>query len=222
MVMAKLIADIMLLLPLGEAMQSIMRAVLTIVFSYLGAVMALRGKDEFSVIIPYVRFRRQELSEQVIILDTSAIIDGRVWDIYKTNFITGRLVVPRFVLQELQNLADSNDELKRQRGRRGVEILRNMQKDAALDVRIHEDDISGVTEVDAKLVRLAKIMEARIFTTDYNLSRIAAIQGVVTINVNDLLNAIKPSIFMGKRWMFVWLKKAKNPIRVWLIRKMAR
>ncbi len=211
MVMAKLIADIMLLLPLGEAMQSIMRAVLTIVFSYLGAVMALRGKDEFSVIIPYVRFRRQELSEQVIILDTSAIIDGRVWDIYKTNFITGRLVVPRFVLQELQNLADSNDELKRQRGRRGVEILRNMQKDAALDVRIHEDDISGVTEVDAKLVRLAKIMEARIFTTDYNLSRIAAIQGVVTINVNDLLNAIKPSIFIGEEMDVRLVKEGKEP-----------
>lgn len=211
MVMAKLIADIMLLLPLGEAMQSIMRAVLTIVFSYLGAVMALRGKDEFSVIIPYVRFRRQELSEQVIILDTSAIIDGRVWDIYKTNFITGRLVVPRFVLQELQNLADSNDELKRQRGRRGVEILRNMQKDAALDVRIHEDDISGITEVDAKLVRLAKIMEARIFTTDYNLSRIAAIQGVVTINVQDLLNAIKPSIFIGEEMDVRLVKEGKEP-----------
>ncbi|MCB9757413.1 MAG: TRAM domain-containing protein [Candidatus Omnitrophica bacterium] len=211
MVMAKLIADIMLLLPLGESMQSIMRAVLTIVFSYLGAVMALRGKDEFSVIIPYVRFRRQELSEQVIILDTSAIIDGRVWDIYKTNFITGRLVVPRFVLQELQNLADSNDELKRQRGRRGVEILRNMQKDAALDVRIHEDDISGITEVDAKLVRLAKIMEARIFTTDYNLSRIAAIQGVVTINVQDLLNAIKPSIFIGEEMDVRLVKEGKEP-----------
>jgi uncharacterized protein YacL len=211
MVMAKLIADIMLLLPLGEAMQSIMRAVLTIVFSYLGAVMALRGKDEFSVIIPYVRFRRQELSEQVIILDTSAIIDGRVWDIYKTNFITGRLVVPRFVLQELQNLADSNDELKRQRGRRGVEILRNMQKDAALDVRIHEDDISGITEVDAKLVRLAKIMEARIFTTDYNLSRIAAIQGVVTVNVHDLLNAIKPSIFIGEEMDVRLVKEGKEP-----------
>ncbi len=210
MVMAKLIADIMLLLPLGESMQSILRAVLTIVFSYLGAVMVLWGKDEFSIIIPYVRFRRQELSEQVIILDTSAIIDGRVWDIYKTNFFTGRLVVPRFVLQELQNLSDSNDEIKRQRGRRGVEILRNMQKDPIMDIHIHEDDDGGATEVDAKLVRLAKIMEARIFTTDYNLSRIAVIQGVLTLNINDLLSAVKPSIFMGEEMEVRLVKEGKE------------
>ncbi len=210
MVMAKLIADIMSLLPLGESMQSIMRAVLTIIFSYLGAVMALRGKDEFSIIIPYVRFRRQDLSEQVIVLDTSAIIDGRIWDIYKTNFFTGRLVVPRFVLQELQNLSDSGDDLKRQRGRRGVEILRNMQKDASLDIHIHEDDMAEIKEVDTKLVRLAKIMEARIFTTDYNLSRIAAIQGVIALNINDLLQAVKPSIFTGEEMEVRLVKEGKE------------
>ncbi len=210
MVMAKLIADIMSLLPLGESMQSIMRAVLTIIFSYLGAVMALRGKDEFSIIIPYVRFRRQDLSEHVIILDTSAIIDGRIWDIYKTNFFTGRLVIPRFVLQELQNLSDSGDDLKRQRGRRGVEILRNMQKDSALDVHVHEDEMADIKEVDAKLVRLAKIMEARIFTTDYNLSRIAAIQGVIALNINDLLQAVKPSIFTGEEMEVRLVKEGKE------------
>lgn len=210
MVMAKLIADIMSLLPLGESMQSIMRAVLTIIFSYLGAVMALRGKDEFSIIIPYVRFRRQDISEHVIILDTSAIIDGRIWDIYKTNVFAGRLVVPRFVLQELQSLSDSSDELKRQRGRRGVEILRNMQKDAALDIHIHEDDMAELKEVDTKLVRLAKIMEARIFTTDYNLSRIAAIQGVATLNINDLLQAVKPSIFTGEEMEVRLVKEGKE------------
>ncbi|MCB9772494.1 MAG: TRAM domain-containing protein [Candidatus Omnitrophica bacterium] len=210
MVMAKLIADIMQLLPLGESMQSIMRAVLTIVFSYLGAVMALRGKDEFSIIIPYVRFKRQELSEQMFIVDTSAIIDGRIWDIFKINFFTGRLVVPRFVLQELQKLSDSNDELKRQRGRRGVEILRNMQKDPTLDIHIHEDDIAGIEEVDAKIVRLAKIMEARIFTTDYNLSRIATIQGVATMNINDLLQAVKPAIFTGEEMEVRLVKEGKE------------
>ncbi len=210
MVMAKLIADIMQLLPLSETMQAITRAILTIVFSYLGAVMALRGKDEFNIIIPYVRFKRQELSEQVIILDTSAIIDGRIWDIYKTVFFTGRLVVPRFVLQELQNLSDSADELKRQRGRRGVEILRNMQKDLGLDIHIHEDDLSGINEVDAKLVHLAKIMEARIFTTDYNLSRIATIQGVVTLNINDLLQAVKPVIYTGEELEVRLVKEGKE------------
>ncbi len=211
MVMAKLIADIMSLLPLGDSMQSIMRAVLTIIFSYLGAVMALRGKDEFSIIIPYVRFRRHEISEQVIVLDTSAIIDGRVWDIYKTNLFAGRLVVPRFVLQELQSLSDSSDDLKRHRGRRGVEILRNMQKDPAMDIHIHEDDMTDIKEVDAKLVRLAKIMEARIFTTDYNLSRIAAIQGVSSLNINDLLSAVKPTIFTGEDIEVRLVKEGKEP-----------
>jgi len=210
MVMAKLTSDILTLLPLDVSMQSTMRAVLTIIFSYLGAVMALRGKDEFNIIIPYVRFKRQELAEQVILLDTSAIIDGRIWDIYKTNFLGGRLVVPRFVLQELQTLSDSNDEIKRQRGRRGVEILRNMQKDPAMDIRIQEDDVPEVEEVDAKLVRLAKLMEARIFTTDFNLSRIAVIQGVSPLNINDLLHAVKPAVFTGEEMDVRLVKEGKE------------
>ncbi|HNV24268.1 MAG TPA: twitching motility protein PilT, partial [Candidatus Omnitrophota bacterium] len=114
--MAKLLADILSLLPLGAFVLSVSRIVLTLIFSYLGAVMALRGKDEFNVIIPYVRFQRHSMREQVILLDTSAIIDGRIMNIYKTNFISGRLVIPKFVLMELQRLADSEDDIKRQRG----------------------------------------------------------------------------------------------------------
>jgi len=211
MVMAKLISDIMTLLPLDEFIKSVARVVLTVVFSYLGAVMALRGKDEFSVIIPYVRFKRQDQEEQLAILDTSAIIDGRVWDIYKTNFFSERMVVPRFVLQELQRLSDSDDELKRQRGRRGVEILRNMQKDPSLDLIIHEDDIASGQDVDTKLVSLAKIMEAKIMTTDYNLSRIATIQGVGTLNINDLMNAVKPAIYTGEELEVRLVKEGKEP-----------
>ena len=127
--MANLVSDILYLLPLGDVLKPILRVVLTLAFSYLGAVMALRGKDEFNLIIPYVRFKRQELKDGVVLLDTSAIIDGRISDIFKTGFLGGRLVVPRFVLHELQRLADSEDEIKRQRGRRGMEILKNMQKD---------------------------------------------------------------------------------------------
>lgn len=210
MVMAKLVADILQLLPLDMGVQSLMRAILTIIFSYLGAVMALRGKDEFNIIIPYVRFKRQELAEQVILVDTSAIIDGRIWDIYKTNFLAGRLVVPRFVLHELQTLSDSADEIKRQRGRRGIEILRNMQKDPAMDIRIQEDDIPEVPEVDGKLMRLGRLMDARIFTLDGNLSRVAAIQGVPTINLNDLLQAVKPSIFTGEEMDVLVVKEGKE------------
>ena len=171
--MANLVSDIISLLPLGDVIKPILRVVLTLVFSYLGAVMALRGKDEFNLIIPYVRFKRQEVKDGVVLLDTSAIIDGRVSDIFKTGFLGGRLVVPRFVLQELQRLADSEDDTKRQRGRRGMEILKSMQKDPSADVRIHEDDLTGTEAVDQKLIKLSKIMDARICTTDFNLSRIA-------------------------------------------------
>ncbi len=196
--MAKIIADILALLPLGEFVHSVSRVVLTLFFSYLGTVMALRGRDEFQLIIPYVRFKRQDVDEMAILLDTSAIIDGRIADIYKTNFFAGRIVVPRFVLQELQKVSDSHDSLKRQRGRRGMEILRNMQKDSSMDLRIQEDDVPEEVDVDAKLVRLAKVMDARVCTTDYNLGRIATIQGVQILNINELVSAVKPVVFPGE------------------------
>jgi len=209
--MAKLIADILSLLPLGDLFHSVSRVVLTLFFSYLGAVMALRGKDEFNLIIPYVRFKRQDHDEGMILLDTSAIIDGRILDIYKTNFFSGRLIVPRFVLQELHKIADSQDQVKRQRGRRGLETLRSMQKDTSMDLRIHEEEMSGDQEVDALLVRLAKLMEARIITTDYNLGRIAAIQGVEVLNINELVNAVKPVILAGDEIEVKLVKEGKEP-----------
>jgi len=196
--MAKLLSDIISLLPLGEFILSVARVALTVIFSYLGAVMALRGKDEFNIIIPYVRFRRQDVKEGIILLDTSAIIDGRISDIYKLNFLIGRLVVPRFVLQELQKLADSSDDIKRQRGRRGLELLKFMQNDPKVDVHIHEDEMTEVGEVDAKLVSLAKLMDARICTTDFNLAQTASLQTIEVLNVNELANSVKSVVFIGE------------------------
>lgn len=208
--MAKLVTDILTLLPLGDVLQSVLRVVITLFFSYLGAVMALRGKDEFNLIIPYVRFKRQDVKDGVILLDTSAIIDGRISDIFKTGFLGGRLVVPRFVLHELQRLSDSDDDTKRNRGRRGLEILKNMQKDVAADVRIHEDDLGGPEPVDLKLVKLAKLMDGRICTTDFNLSRMASIQGIEMLNLNDLVNAVKPMVFAGDELEVRILKEGKD------------
>lgn len=208
--MANLVSDIISLLPLGDVVKPILRVILTLAFSYLGAVMALRGKDEFNLIIPYVRFKRQDVKDGVVLVDTSAIIDGRVGDIFKTGFLGGRLVVPRFVLHELQRLADSEDDTKRQRGRRGMEILKSMQKDPAADVRIHEDDLTGPEAVDLKLVKLAKIMDARICTTDFNLSRVASIQGIEMLNINDLINAVKPVVFTGEELEIKLLKEGKE------------
>ena len=209
-VMAKLIADILLLIPLGDFVHSVSRVILTLIFSYLGAVMALRGKDEFNIIIPYVKFRRQDIKDGVVLLDTSAIIDGRIQDIYKTNFLLGRLVVPRFVLMEMQRLSDSADDLKRERGRRGLEILGSMQNDSKMDVHIHEDELSGAEEVDTKLIILSKMMDARLCTTDFNLSRTAALQGVEVLNVNELIQAVKSVLFTGDQIHVKLIKEGKE------------
>lgn len=208
--MAKLLSDILSLIPLGDFVHSVSRVVLTLVFSYLGAVMALRGKDEFNIIIPYVKFRRQDVKDGVVLLDTSAIIDGRISDIYKTNFLVGRLVVPRFVLHELQALADSSDDIKRERGRRGLELLRLMQEDPKMDLHIHEDDLTGSEPVDSKLIRLAKMMDARICTTDFNLGRTAALQGVDILNVNELVQAVKSVLFTGDKIDVKLIKEGKE------------
>ena len=209
-IMAKLVADTLALVPFSESIHSSLRVVLTLIFSYLGAIIALRGKDEFNLIIPYVRLRRTDLKEGVILLDTSAIIDGRVADIYRTHFLAGRLVVPHFVLHELQRLADSEDDLKRQRGRRGMDILRAMQKDPAIDIYIHEDDLPTDQPVDLKLIKLAKILEARVCTTDFNLSRMATIQGMEILNINDLVNSVKPVIFAGEELDILVIKEGKE------------
>jgi uncharacterized protein YacL len=208
--MAKLLSDIISLLPLGDFYLSVSRVVLTVVFSYLGAVMALRGKDEFNIIIPYVRFRRQDVKEGIILLDTSAIIDGRIADIYKLNFLIGRLVVPRFVLEELQKLADSGDDIKRQRGRRGLDLLRLMQNDPKVDVHIHEDEMAEAGAVDIKLVSLAKLMDARICTTDFNLGQTASLQNIDVLNVNELANAVKSVIFIGEEIDIKLVKEGKE------------
>lgn len=133
-----------------------------------------------------------------ILVDTSVIIDGRITDIAKTGFIPGRLVVPRFVLAELQNIADSDDAMRRSRGRRGLEMLNTIRQDTDQDVEIIEEDMHLIPEVDAKLVALAKRLKASILTTDFNLNRVAQIEGVRVLNINELANAIRPVVIPGE------------------------
>lgn len=208
--MAKILTNVLTLLPLGDFVQSVSEIVLTIVFSYLGAVMALRGKDEFNIIIPYVRFKRQDEKEGFIIIDTSAIIDGRIPDIYKANFMSGSLIVPKFVLKELQALADSADDLKRQKGRRGMELLKLMQDDPKIDIHIHEGIVSDDQEVDARLIRMAKMFDARLCTTDFNLSRIAELQSIEVLNVHQLVSAIKSVVVTGDQIQIKLIKQGKE------------
>jgi uncharacterized protein YacL len=151
-------------------------------------------------------FRRQEPSDEAaarkgdphIIVDTSAIIDGRIAEIVESGFIYGTLVIPRFVLEELQHIADSSDTLRRNRGRRGLEILAKMQKDSPTPVEIVEDEVRDVAEVDAKLVALAKRYSGAILTNDFNLNRVAELQGLRVLNINSLANAVKPALLPGE------------------------
>src|SRR5437016_3104423 len=133
-----------------------------------------------------------------ILLDTSAIIDGRIADISQTGFISGTLVVPRFVLNELQHIADSADTMRRNRGRRGLEMLNRLQKDATVPIEITDADVEGIVEVDSKLVKLAQTLHCPIITNDFNLNRVAELQGVKVLNINELANAVKPVLLPGE------------------------
>lgn len=210
LIMAKLVSDAFSLAPLPAETLSGIRVTLTLVFCYLGMVMAMRGKDEFNIIIPYVRLRRQDQSADIVLVDTSVIIDGRIVDIFKTKFLSGKIIIPRFVLKELQQIADSTDPMKRQRGRRGLEMLHSIQKDSGLDIALNEEDFPETAEVDAKLVRLAKLLEAKILTVDFNLNRVASIQGIKVLNINELANALKPVVFPGENMQIKLIREGKE------------
>lgn len=208
--MAWILTSVLKLIPMGIELFSSIQIILILIFCYLGMVIAMRGKDEFNLIIPYVKFARQDKKDDIIILDTSVIIDGRIADICQTRFIEGRLVIPRFVLKELQQIADSQDALKRNRGRRGLDILNRIQKNSSLDVRIHEEDFPEVREVDTKLVKLAKVLGAKIFTNDFNLNKIAELQGVPVLNINELTNALRPVVLPGESMDIRIIKEGKE------------
>lgn len=210
LIMAKLVGDAFSITPISSATLSSIRVILTLVFCYLGMVMALRGKDEFNIIIPYVRLRRQDQAEDITLLDTSVIIDGRITDIFKTRFLSGKIIIPKFVLRELQQIADSTDPIKRQRGRRGLEILNTVQKESGLDITINEEDFAETKEVDAKLVKLAKLLGAKILTVDFNLNRVATIQGIRVLNINELANALKSLVFPGEEMQIKLIKEGKE------------
>ena len=144
------------------------------------------------------------------ILDTSVIIDGRIADICDTGFIEGILVIPNFVLNELQMIADSADSIKRNRGRRGLDILNKMQKDQSIMVKITDMDFADINEVDAKLVKLAKIMNAKVVTNDFNLNKVAEFHGVPVLNINQLSNALKPVVLPGEEMRVALIKEGKD------------
>lgn len=210
LIMARLVGDAFTFARIPAETLALIRVTLTWVFCYLGMVIGLRGKDEFNIIIPYVRLRRQDQKEEAAILDTSVIIDGRIADIGKAGFLDLKLVLPRFILKELQGIADSSDPIKRQRGRRGLEVLHNLQKDSGINLIINDEDFPDIKEVDAKVVRLAKLLDAKILTVDFNLNRVASIQGVRVLNINELANALKPVVFPGEIMKVKLIREGKE------------
>lgn len=209
LLIAALLAFPLSLLP--RPFSQILPFVGVIILAYLGvSIFVMRQKEIFSLFFARWRARSsEETGEQGetgspdsasgvgrnVLLDTSVIIDGRIADIARTGFLSGTLLIPRFVLNELQYIADSPDALRRQRGRRGMEVLSQLQKESAVPVRISDIDVEGVREVDDKLVVLARQLRCPILTNDYNLNRVAELQGVAVLNVNELANAVK-SVFL--------------------------
>ncbi len=182
----------------NSAVRISISVILSCVFGYMGLVLGGKKVEEFRW--PGWGFfaKGSQKKNGGKILDTSVIIDGRVADICETDFLEGPLVIPQFILQELQHIADSADSLKRARGRRGLDILNRMQKGDTVEVKVVDDDYPDIKEVDAKLIALAREMNAKIVTNDFNLNKVAQLQGVPVLNINQLANALKPMVLPGE------------------------
>jgi uncharacterized protein YacL len=180
-------------------------------FSYVGMMLAIRSnRDEFAVIIPYVRFRQATVQDSPLVIDSNIIIDGRLPNLCATGFLSSSLVIPRFVLDELQRLADSSDGQKRERGRLALERLQRMQLDPNLSVTIHEADQDPQTPVDTQLVQVTKLLDARLLTNDTGLGAIARLQNVSVLNLNDLANALKPQLAAGDEVELPLIKEGRD------------
>jgi uncharacterized protein YacL len=187
--------------------------VIGVVFTYLAISFVLQTKDDFRFIIPYVEFSKQTKGSRPMLLDTSVLIDGRVADIAETGILESRLIVPRFVLSELQTIADSGDKLKRNRGRRGLDVLQRLQSNKRTEVIMYDSSArdAGPEDVDAKLMNLAAELSGRVLTNDFNLNKVASLRGVDVININDLANALKPVVLPGERMTVRLLKPGESP-----------
>jgi len=188
----------------------LVRLALFLVVPYLCIVIALRGKDEFNVLIPYVRFVPHEVDVPLAVVDTSALIDGRLAKICEAGFLNVALVIPRFVLDELHAVADSADPHKQARGRRGLETLNVLRKIKNIDIRIPESDVTKQQDVDAKLVFLAQSMKAKLLTMDFNLAKMAEFHGVHWLNLNLLSKALRPELILGNQLEVELLKPGKD------------
>ena len=212
LICANLLASVITLVPSTYPIRRIIFIALNLSLGYLGMVIAWRKRGEigFAPSIP----RKKEAPRsgaKTKVLDTSVIIDGRIADICQTKFVEGTLIIPRFVLRELQSIADSSDSLKRNRGRRGLDILNRLQKQKDMDVKISEQDFPAIREVDGKLIQLTKVLEGLLVTNDFNLNKVAELQEVEVLNINELANALRPVVLPGEVMNVRIIKGGKEP-----------
>ncbi len=217
-----LMAAALLSLPLallGSPFRQVLPLAVAFVFCYLGVVIMVARQQDLKSFLTSLRMPQgsgtqsngSSPQEQYILLDTSVIIDGRIADIGKTGFIRDTLLVPNFILSELQYIADSPDPLRRGRGRLGLEILTNLQNEAPIPTKITDMDVSEVRDADSKLVALAKHLHCPILTNDYNLNRVAELQGVPVLNINDLANAVKVNMLPGEELTVKIIQEGREP-----------
>ncbi|KMT22428.1 PIN/TRAM domain-containing protein [Clostridium cylindrosporum] len=204
--------------PLLSVIGTIISAIVNIVCGVLGIKIAMKKKGEFARSASFLKkFTREKKPKEKTpvgatpkVLDTSVIIDGRIFDILKTGFVEGTIVIPSFVLEELRHIADSSDSLKRTRGRRGLDLLNQIQKELPIKIEISEKDFPSLQEVDTKLLKLAEEVKGKVITNDFNLNKVAEFQGVPVLNINELSNAIKPVVIPGEEMHLSIVKDGKE------------
>jgi uncharacterized protein YacL len=196
----------------SETTQWAARLIVYSAFAYVGMMLAMRSsRDEFSLIIPYVRFARETTQHEPIVVDTNVIIDGRIAELCAAGFLSRSLIVPRFILGELQALADSRDPIKRERGRRGLEILNQLQESREVELTIHDTTVDGGDlATDARLVRTAKLLQARLLTNDTALCQVARLQQVQALNLADLARALRPTVMAGEELELNLIKEGRE------------
>jgi uncharacterized protein YacL len=208
---ALMISHLLSLTALHDTTLSFLQVTLLLLMGYVGLVLGANKGDLLNLSALGGLFSAEQKPRRNFkLLDTSVIIDGRVADVCETGFVDGVLMVPQFVLRELQLVADSSDQLKRNRGRRGLDILQRMQKMGTIQVQIVEEDFPHLREVDMKLIELAKQVDAKIVTNDFNLNKVAQLQGVPVLNINELANALKPVVLPGEAMRVFILKEGKE------------
>lgn len=208
LILAYFIKTTILSFPFPPDVSQMLKIGISLVLGYLGMMVAWRKREEFRIFLPKLSSSSEKKWK---VLDTSVIIDGRIADIAETGFLEGVIVIPKFVLNELHKIADSTLSSRRKRGRRGLDILNRMQKSGSLEVVVEEKDFPEIKEVDSKLIQLARFLNGIIVTNDYNLNKIAKLQGVEVFNINELANALKPVILPNEELRVRVVKEGKEP-----------